>query len=67
MRKDSLINTNPYLRDPRQRHQMLVKAVISSTAVEGVYLELLESGEPHYPPNKRPKSHNSGLFSGSRR
>jgi hypothetical protein len=42
MRKDALINTNPYLRDSRQRETLLVRTIISSTAVEGVNLDFAE-------------------------
>ena len=39
MRKDSLINTNSYLRDSKQRETLLAKTIVSSTAIEGVHLE----------------------------
>jgi hypothetical protein len=39
MRKDSLINTNSYLRDSKQREALLTKTVVSSTAIEGVHLD----------------------------
>ena len=39
MRKDSLINTNSYLRDSKRREALLVKTVASSTAIEGVHLD----------------------------
>jgi hypothetical protein len=42
MRKDALINTNPYLRDSRQRETLLAKTIISSTAIEGVNLDSAE-------------------------
>jgi hypothetical protein len=37
--KDSLINTNSYLRDSKRREALLVKTVVSSAAVEGVHLD----------------------------
>ena len=39
MVKDALIETNRHLRDPKKRKALLVRAVVSSTAVEGVHLE----------------------------
>jgi len=42
MRKDALINTNPYLRDSRQREALLARTIISSTAIEGVNLDFEE-------------------------
>jgi hypothetical protein len=39
MRKDSLINTNSYLRDSKRREALLAKTVVSSTAIEGVHLD----------------------------
>jgi hypothetical protein len=39
MRKDSLINTNFYLRDLKRREALLAKTVASSTAIEGVHLD----------------------------
>jgi hypothetical protein len=42
MRKDALINTNPYLRDPKQRETLLARTIISSTAIEGVNLDSAE-------------------------
>ena len=42
MRKDSLINTNSYLKDSKRREALLAKTVVSSTAVEGVHLNWVE-------------------------
>ena len=39
MRKDSLINTNSYLRNSKQRETLLAQTVVSSTAIEGVHLD----------------------------
>ncbi len=39
MRKDSLINTNSYLRDSKRRKTLLAKTVTTSTAIEGVHLD----------------------------
>ncbi len=38
----SLINTNPYLRDLRQRKTLLARTIISSTAIEGVNINFAE-------------------------
>ena len=37
MRKKSLMETNPYLRDPEKRDKLLKRSVASSTAIEGVH------------------------------
>ncbi len=34
MHKKSLIKTNPYLKDPKRRRELIHKAVTSSTAIE---------------------------------
>jgi hypothetical protein len=36
MRKKSLNETNPYLKDPAKRQAMIARAVLSSSAIEGV-------------------------------
>lgn len=35
--KKPLIETNPYLRDPIERKEMIHRAVLTSTAIEGVH------------------------------
>ena len=49
MAKDALIKTNAYLKDLKQRKALLLRTVISSTAVEGVHLdpEDLEDFDKH--------------------
>jgi len=49
MSKDALIKVNSYLKDPKQRKTLLVRTVVSSTAVEGVHLdpEDLEDFDKH--------------------
>jgi len=37
MRKQPLIETNPYLKDPAMREKLLKRSVASSTAIEGVH------------------------------
>lgn len=36
MKKKTLIETNPYLRDPKERKRLLQQSVISSFGVEGI-------------------------------
>lgn len=36
MKKKSLLETNPYLKDPQNREAMITRAVLSSSAIEGV-------------------------------
>lgn len=38
MIKKSLIETNPYLKDPKKRKTMFYTTVSSSTAIEGVHI-----------------------------
>jgi hypothetical protein len=42
MTKRSLIQTNPYLRDPDKRRAMFYMTVCTSTGVEGVHLTQTE-------------------------
>ncbi len=37
MKKISLLQTNPFLANVEQRNALIVKTVISSTAIEGVH------------------------------
>ncbi len=34
--KKSLIETNPFLKDPAKRRRMLERSVLSSSAIEGI-------------------------------
>ncbi|MDO8446671.1 MAG: hypothetical protein Q7T53_11320 [Deltaproteobacteria bacterium] len=43
MRKRSLIETNPYLKDPVKREAMLNRSVISSSAIEGIHASALKA------------------------
>lgn len=38
MNKQTLIQTNPYLRDPVKRREMFIRNVITSSAIEGIKL-----------------------------
>ena len=37
--KKSLIETNPYLKDPAQRKLLMRRSLASSFAIEGIYLK----------------------------
>ncbi len=39
MKKKSLIEANPYLKDPETRKQSVVTSVSSSSAVEGIIID----------------------------
>jgi hypothetical protein len=67
MRKDSLINTNSYLRDSKRREALLAKTVVSSTAIEGVHLDWDELEKSLSISNKDIRSYVSAKFSESRR
>jgi hypothetical protein len=67
MRKDSLLNTNSYLRDSKRREALLAKTVLSSTAIEGVRLEWDELGKSVSIPDKDIRSYVSAKSSESRR
>ena len=36
--KKSLLETNPYLKDPAERKRLLRRSLVSSFAIEGIYL-----------------------------
>jgi Fic family protein len=38
MKKKSLIETNPYMKDPLKRRAAFIKTVISSSAIEGIHV-----------------------------
>ena len=38
MRKNSLLKTNPYLKNPAERRRLIYKSVVTSTAIEGVHV-----------------------------
>ena len=38
MKKKSLKETNPYLKDPKKYETALIKNVITSSAVEGIHI-----------------------------
>ena len=67
MRKDSLINTNSYLRDSKRREALLAKTVASSTAIEGVHLNWDELEKSLSTSNKDIRFYVSAKSSESRR
>jgi hypothetical protein len=67
MRKDSLINTNSYLRDSKRREALLAKTVVSSTAIEGVHLDWEELGKSLSISDKHLRFYISAKSFGSRR
>ena len=36
--KKSLLETNPYLKDPEMRKKMLRRSIISSSTIEGIHI-----------------------------
>lgn len=38
--KKPLTETNPYLKDPKQRAELIKMSVLSSSAVEGIYFNI---------------------------
>jgi len=59
--KKSLLETNPYLRDPAQRKLLLRRSLVSSFAIEGVNLKEEPAGSIKedslsFTPRKRPTS-----------
>lgn len=36
--KKSLLETNPYLKDPEMRKKLMRRSIISSSAIEGIYI-----------------------------
>jgi hypothetical protein len=37
--KKSLLETNPYLKDPAERKLLMRRSLVSSFAIEGIYLK----------------------------
>jgi hypothetical protein len=50
--KRPLIKTNPYLKDPKRRNMLITRSVLTSSAVEGIYVDL--------PPMSRGKNSDKG-------
>jgi len=45
MHKKPLIETNPYLKDPKKREAGLIKFITSSSAIEGICVKLKEKAK----------------------
>jgi hypothetical protein len=59
--KKSLLETNPYLKDPVQRKRLLRRSLVSSFAIEGIYLQeetacSVKEETPSFTVRKRSKS-----------
>jgi hypothetical protein len=37
--KKSLLETNPYMKDPTERKRLMRRSLVSSFAIEGIYLK----------------------------
>lgn len=38
MKDKSLLNTNPHLKDPKKRQQIIETVVVSSSSIEGIHI-----------------------------
>jgi hypothetical protein len=59
--KKSLLNTNPYLKDPAKRKKLLRRSLISSFAIEEIYLkeetaDSVKEDSPTFTVHKKPLS-----------
>jgi hypothetical protein len=59
--KKSLLETNPYLKDPAQRKKLLRRSLVSSFAIEGIYLkeesaDSVKEDSPSFTARKRSRS-----------
>jgi len=52
MRKKSLMQTNPYLKDPLKRHDLFVTFVSSSTAIETRFTRKMLAENPLFSDRK---------------
>ncbi|MCK9275774.1 MAG: hypothetical protein M0P57_11870 [Syntrophales bacterium] len=48
MKKKSLLETNPYLKDPAEREARIILSVATSSAIEGVPLSAFGSFSPTF-------------------
>jgi len=67
MQKRSLLETNPYLRDPGMRREMFTITVCTSTGVEGVRLTPTDLEKGASNPPRPTVGRGSGSSSGSQR
>ena len=49
MKEKSLLETNPYLKDPQIREKLIMQSVVSSCGVEGVKVDLSKVAHIHIP------------------
>lgn len=49
MKGKSLLETNPYLRDPETRERLIMQSVVSSCGVEGITVDLSKVAHIHIP------------------
>jgi hypothetical protein len=56
MVKMPLNKTNSFLKDPARRREGLIRFVVSSSAIEGIYVALPEN-QPVAPEKNRPNAH----------
>lgn len=59
--KKSLLETNPYLKNPEQRKRLMRRSLVSSFAIEGIYLQeetigAVKEDTPVFTARKRPTS-----------
>lgn len=59
--KKSLLETNPYLKDPAERKRLMRRSLVSSFAIEGIYLKEEPAGSvkedtQSFTAHKQPKS-----------
>lgn len=53
MKPKSLLETNPYLKDPVMREKLIERSVVSSFGVEGIKLDLKKAREIKIPKRKK--------------
>lgn len=46
MEKNSLLHTNPYLKDPALRRRLIERSVVTSCGVEGIKISFTEEPSP---------------------
>lgn len=59
--KKSLLETNPYLKPPALRKQLMRRSLVSSFAIEGIYLkeepaDSVKEDTPSFTPRKQSRS-----------
>lgn len=49
MKSKSLLEANPYLKDPIMRDKLVTESIITSFGVEGIKVDLKKAREVHIP------------------